>query len=157
MDGSREAQIERHNLGHDGYVEGSLTGEFVRYDDIEKYLPLGLREQETACTHPRTTAVMESDGTLVRCDQCGAGRGGLDKPWGPPTSPEPAAATAADSRAAWVKVIDDVVLELAQDESFCGFVIDLFRQTDSDKIASIQLVPCDLVGGNAARRVANVG
>lgn len=125
-------------------------------------------EQENPCAHNHTVAVLEKDGTLLRCEDCGAGRGGLDKPWGPPVFVEdgpsivqdgdpvqfaPETATKEEARAALFVILNGLMDELEADESFCGVAVECFRMTGTDKIGAIQMVACDNVGGNGMRRI----
>jgi hypothetical protein len=74
----------------------------------------------------------------------------LDEPvhlYGEDNTPEAA-------RAALIDALDGLIAELQKDDTYCGMNIDVHRFDGPEgKIACIQLVPVDMVGGNPARRI----
>lgn len=62
--------------------------------------------------------------------------------------------TPESARKALLAAIDELFAECQKDEGYCGMNIDVHRFEGPDgKIACIQLVPVDLIGGNPARRI----
>lgn len=63
-------------------------------------------------------------------------------------------ATPEGARKALLAAIDELFAECQKDEGYCGMNIDVHRFDGPEgKIACVQLVPVDLVGGNPARRI----
>lgn len=63
-------------------------------------------------------------------------------------------ATPEGARKALLSAIDELFAECQKDEGYCGMNIDVHRFDGPEgKIACIQLVPVDMVGGEPARRI----
>lgn len=100
--------------------------------------------QVPQCQHEKTRAVSEPDGTLVRCADCGAGKG-EDGVWRGPLGSADAAADELIVR------VGRFFGECAGGDTFCGLSIDETRSADG-LLTSLKLVPCDLVNGEPVRR-----
>lgn len=75
-------------------------------------------------------------------------------PVGEPTHIMSEDATPEGARKALLAAIDELFAECQKDEGYCGMNIDVHRFDGPEgKIACIQLVPVDLIGGNPARRI----
>lgn len=77
-------------------------------------------------------------------------------PVGAPVDIIAAEPTPESARAALIDALDTLIGELQTADTYCGMNIDVHRFNGGEQdgmIACIQLVPVDMVLGNAARRV----
>lgn len=98
------------------------------------------------CKHQNTVAVAQ-DPIVMRCRDCGFGQDRELLTWFPPES---------DS---FMRLVDSLLESVAAfageamgGDTFCGFGVDVIRGA-GDIIQGLQIVACDLVGGEPVRRL----